>query len=221
MKYATFQTLTVRQYQELYRIRTSKDYDDVEQRIQLMSVLTGLSENKVQDLKIPEFNKISREIASIFNKPMFKSDFGVRPKAYIKIGGKKFGIIYNPATISAGQEVSINTWMSTGIVENLNKIMASLVYPVKGVWPIMWRGKDVDHVKVSEQILDCKFIEVHSTCVFFLKLWRNSIKALVPYLEKEMKKGGQTKEKIQELRTILNSAGDGFLMPSELQTLKT
>ena len=217
MKYATFQTLTVGQYQQLYEIHTGEG-EDLDKIIQSVCILTSKTEKEVEDMTVPDFNKVSSEIARIFTE----ANLSRKPKAYIKIGGKRFGITYNPATLTTGQYVEIQTWMRSNLTENINKIMASLVYPIKGRWPFLWRGKynAEIHPKISEQILDCKFIEVHSTCVFFLKLWRNSIKALVPYLEKELKKKGQTKEKMQELRTILKQAGDGFLMPNELQTLK-
>lgn len=215
MKYATFQTLTLRQYQQLYAIHTS-DGDDMDKIIQSVCILANKTEREVEEMQLADFNKVSSEIAKIFSHESIK----YKPKPFITIGGKKYGIICQPSTLSTGQYIEIQTWMRSNLIENMNKIMASLVYPVKGVWPFLWRGKyNAEHHPVtSEQILDCNFQQVHSTCVFFLKLWKGSIKALVPYLEKELSKKGVNQTQIQ---TILRHASDGFLTSNELQTLKT
>lgn len=219
MKYTTFQTLTVGQYQELYRINRSEDED---KDINSVSVLTGMTANAIADLPYTKFNDICREVNKIFETVDFaKMKKSVtRPKAYIKIGGKRFGIIYDPATLSTGQYISIQTWMRSNLIENLDKIFASLVYPVEGVFPFLYRGKisDSDHPKIAEQIRDCNFMQVHSACVFFLTLWRNSINSLRDFLTREAVKNGMEPKLIQGL---LKKLSDGFLTPSELQTLKT
>lgn len=214
MNYSTFQTITVRQYQQLYEIHRGKA-DTLDKTIQSVCVLTGLSERGVEDLSMQEFNKIAAEITVIFsNLPK------AEPKSFIRIGGKRFGIIYKPATLSAGQYIEIQTWMRSNLIENIHKIMASLVYPVKGVWPFWYRGKNnsENHPEISEKILDCNFMTVHSACVFFSKCWRDSINSLVPYLDRQTGKKGVSRK---DLQTILKHATDGFLAPSGSQTSKT
>ena len=215
MKYTTFDTLTVRQYQQLYAIHTDKETADIDKVIQSVCVLTGLSERGVEQLPVPEFNKISSEIAKIFSKEI-KGD----PKTFIQIAGKRHGVIYQPATLSTGQYVEIQTWMQTNVIENLHKIFASIVYEVKGkgIFKKRLKYNSDNHPVISEAILDCNFIDVHSSCVFFLKLWRDSIKALEPYLAKELKAKGMNPTQIQ---TALKSYLDGFTMLNGLQTLKT
>ena len=215
MKYTTFDTLTVRQYQQLYAIHTDKETADIDKVIQSVCVLTGLSERGVEQLSVPEFNKISSEIAKIFSK-----EIKGEPKTFIQIAGKRHGIIYQPATLSTGQYVEIQTWMQTNVIENLHKIFASIVYEVKGkgIFKKRLKYNSDNHPVISEAILDCNFIDVHSSCVFFLKLWRDSIKALEPYLAKELKAKGMNPTQIQ---TALKSYLDGFTMLNGLQTLKT
>ena len=215
MKYTTFDTLTVRQYQQLYAIHTDKETADIDKVIQSVCVLTGLSERGVEQLSVPEFNKISSEIAKIFSK-----EIKGEPKTFIQIAGKRHGVIYQPATLSTGQYVEIQTWMQTNVIENLHKIFASIVYEVKGkgIFKKRLKYNSDNHPVISEAILDCNFIDVHSSCVFFLKLWRDSIKALEPYLAKELKAKGMNPTQIQ---TALKSYLDGFTMLNGLQTLKT
>lgn len=186
--------------------------------IQSVCVLTRLTERGVEELPLSDFNKISSELSVIFKEQAFTSLRNAKPKTFIKIGGKRFGIIYRPETLSTGQYVEIQTWMRSNLIENVNKIMASLVYPVKGVWPFWYKGKKKDHVKISEQILDCNFIDIHSACVFFSKLWRNSINSLSDYLVKEAKAKGMKEE---DMKILLGNVSGGFLTPSELQTLRT
>ena len=215
MKYTTFDTLTVRQYQQLFAIHSDKTTEDIDKIIQSVCVLTGLSERGVEQLSVPEFNKISAEIAKIFSK-----EIKGEPKTFIQILGKRHGINYQPSTLSTGQYVEIQTWMRTNVIENLHTIFASIVYEVKGkgIFKKRLKYNSDNHPVISEAILDCNFIDVHSSCVFFLKLWNDSIKALEPYLEKELKAKGLNSMKIQE---ALKSIMDGSIMPNGLQTLKT
>ena len=214
MKYTTFQTLTVRQYQQLYSINTSKDEPE-DKLTQSLCVLTGLTERGVGEMLLPEFNQVSSELAKIFSK-----DINGRPKTFISVNGIRYGINYLPASLSSGQYVSIETWMAEGIIDNLHKIMATIVYEVKGwgVFKKRLKYNSDNHPQVAEALLECKFIDVHSACVFFLKLWKDSISSLVPYLEKELKAKGM---KSKELRTILERGLDGYLTPKKRQTLRT
>jgi hypothetical protein len=213
MDYTTFDTLTVRQYQQLYNIHTSKD-EDQDKIIQSVCVLTGKTERQVDEMLLPEFNKVAAELARIFSKDI-KGD----PQTFIQIAGNRYGIIYDPSTLSTGQYVEIQTWMQTGVIDNLHKIMASLVYQVKGrgIFKKRLKYNAEIHPQLSEAILECNFIHVHSSCVFFLNLWNASINSLEDYLEKEMRaKGIQTKE----MKDTLKKITDGFLTPKKLQTLK-
>lgn len=205
MKYTTFQTLTVRQYQELYAIHTGKD-EDIDKIIQSVCVLTGLTEKGVEAMSIPDFNKVSSELSVIF-----RDKFNAKPKPFIEIAGKKYMIIYNPADLSAGQYIEIQSWCNANLIDNIPKIMASLVYPEKGVYD------SKNHRFLSEAILDCNFIEVYAVCLFFSTLWKNSIVSLGDYLERNI----QGKIQKDRLKIILGSLTDGYTMPVGLANLKT
>jgi hypothetical protein len=213
MTYTTYDTLTVWQYQQLYNIHTGTE-DELDKIIQSVCVLTGLSERGVEDLPMPDFNKVSAELATIFKRET-KSE----PKTFININGKRYGVIYNPNTLTAGQYVEIQTWMKSNVIDNLHKIFASLVYEVKGrgIFKKRLKYNSDNHAEISEAVLQCRFVDVYSTCVFFLNLWNDSIKALVPYLQKEGKLKGVSQTKMQD---ILKSITDGYIMQSKSQSLK-
>lgn len=214
MKYSTIETLTVGQYQHLYRIHRSGS-DETDKTIESVSVLTGLPENKVEEMLIPDFNRVGIELARVFS-----SELKAEPKTFIDISGKRYGINYLPHTLTAGQYVEIQTWMQRGVIENLHLIFASLVYEVIG-WGIFKKRlkyNAANHPVISEKILDCRFIDVYSSCVFFLKLWNASIKSLSGYLVKEAMKKGMSRKEMQE---ILKKISDGFTVPKKSQILKT
>lgn len=214
MQYTTFETLTVGQYQQLYSIHSGND-SELDKIIQSVCVLTGLSERGVEELPLPDFNKIAAELARIFDKDI-KGD----PQTFISISGKKYGIVYQPSTLTAGQYVEIQTWMQTNVIDNIHKIMASIVYQVKGkgIFKKRLKYNPDNHTEVSEAILSCRFVDVYYSCVFFLSLWNDSIKALGDYLEKEVK----LKEGIPtQIQDILKGISAGYIMPNGLQTLKT
>lgn len=219
MKYTTFETLTVNQYQQLYSIHRGES-EDTDKIIQSVCVLTGLSEKGVEDMPLPDFNRVAGELAVIFKEKAFTSLRNAKPKSFIHIAGKTYGVNYKPSTLSAGQYIEVQTWMRSNVIENMNKIMASIVYPVKGRGWFKKRLKyDAEkHPEISEQILECNFIDVHAACVFFSKLWRDSINSLTAFLEKEAKRKGMNPE---QLRTLLRNVSAGFLTPNELQILKT
>jgi hypothetical protein len=214
MQYTTFETLTVGQYQQLYDIHSGND-SELDKIIQSVCVLTGLSERGVEELPLPKFNQISAELSRIFSK-----DIKGEPKTFISIAGDRYGIIYQPSTLSAGQYVEIQTWMQTNVIANIHKIMASIVYQVKGKGIFRKRLKynPDNHNEISTAILSCRFVDVYYSCVFFLNLWNDSIKALEGYLKKEAKLKGVDPTRIQD---ILKDISDGSIMPNGLQTLKT
>ena len=213
MNYTTFDTLTVRQYQQLYAIHSSED-KDLDKIIQSVCVLADKTERQVEEMSLPDFNKVAGELSVIFGKEVKGN-----PKSFINIAGDRYGIVYDPSTLSAGQYIEIQTWMASNVIENLNKIMASIVYRVtgRGIFKKRHKYDAANHPAISEAILDCNFIDVHSTCVFFLKLWNASIVSLEGYLAKELRTKGVTRD---QLRTILARSSVGFSTFADLPKIK-
>lgn len=208
----TFKTITVRQYQALYTISQTADDD---KDIKLVSVLTGLTLTQVEDMRLDDYNAVCRAISHIFSvKPE------ARPKRRVRILGKRFRIIYNPRQLTPGKYVEIQTWLKAGTIDNMDKIFASMVERIN--W-LGWKIKDKKdrsgtviksanppHPELSEAIKDLKFIHIHSACVFFSLLWKNSIKGLEDYL---VSKAPMMER--EKLRKLLQTASGGFSMQSQ------
>lgn len=194
--------LTVDEYQLLYSIHKAEG-DDVDKSVDLVSILTGKTREEVNDMPIYEYREKSREISVIFSGPAEPA----KPKQKIKIYGKSYRVCLNPRNISAGQYIDLQHFLKGNMIENLHKIMACLVVPYK-FWGV---GKydGANHELIAEGILNCKFSDIHGTCVFFLLLWSNSIKAISPFLSREIqKKTGMLSQ------TDLQSVMDGSIMLS-------
>lgn len=208
----TLETLTVGQYQELFAIHTS-EMDDLDKVIQSVCVLTGKSESEVEEMSLSDFNKTSSTLATIFSKQPDS-----KPKRFLQINSKEFGVTYEPRYLSAGQYIEIQTWIKEGYIQNIHKIMASLVYPVKRKLFRKVRGKyDAEqHPEISEGIKDCLFIDIHSACVFFCQLWKASMESLRGYLVKDLLNKGMRPKEIQ---MILQLVSDGSTMQGGSQSL--
>lgn len=184
MKYTTLDQLTVGQYQELYRINRG-DEDDLDKSISCVSVLTGLTRWEVEDMALTDFNKVAAEINKIFSAPQVPVG---KPPRSVTIFKKKYHVLYNMRKISAGQYIDLQHFLSGNVVENLHKIIACLL--VKREWLKKDKYDAGNHELISEGVQELNYLQVNNICVFFSKLWASSIKALEPYLLKEMKKKG-------------------------------
>jgi hypothetical protein len=200
----SFQKLTVGEYQSLYRIHKS-DQDEMEKSVQSVSILTGKPQWEVEEMPMETFNEQARTFSVLFSTPPADQ----KPKTSIKINGKKYRICLNPRKITAGQYIDLQVFLKENQIESLHKLMACLLLPLKSFGRVgKYDGEN--HSKISDGILDCNFMEVQATCVFFLNLWNNSIKAITPYLKQEIQKilKSQNMEPMD-----LQLLTDGFIIP--------
>ena len=200
-----FEKLTVGQYQELYQIHTGSD-DDIDKAVASISCITGKPRWEVEEMDLDKFREKSAEVAVLFS-PLLEQR---KPSTKIKINGKKYRICLNPRKLTAGQYIDLQHFLKDGqIIRDLHKLMACLVTPYS-FWS---KGKydGENHNKVAEGITECNFSDVHATCVFFLDLWNLSIKAITPFLSKELLK--KTKNPLMREMNLQNIM-DGYTMPT-------
>lgn len=206
-----FEKLTVGQYQELYQIHTGSD-EDIEKAIASIACITGKPRWEVEAMELDKFKEKAAEVAILFT-PVLEDR---KPKTKIKINGKKYRICLNPRKLTAGQYIDLQHFLKDGqIIRDLHKLMACLVTPIRFLRKGKYDGEN--HNKVAEGLINCNFSEVHSTCVFFLNLWNHSIKAITPYLSRELLK----KVKNPIMREMdLQKLMDGFTMQNLFQNSK-
>lgn len=188
-----------------------KEIDDMEKVERIICIIYGMTAFEVNNLTVERYNEYAKDCGFLLTE-----EVPGKPKRFIKLGVKKYGIIYNPAKLKQRQYVEILSY-SGNPVDNMHMIMASLVQRVRfGFWK---KNKVDNHKDVAEDMLDSKITDVYHTCVFFCKLYANSIVAMKDYLAKEIMKSGVKKETAEVLLQNLISSTDGFTELSRSQNL--
>lgn len=191
--------ITLGVFQEIYKIQKS-DIDSEEKITEMVSVLSGKPVSEVEDLQVPEFNKLSYKVMEILKTPLPEA------KPQKTIAG--YNICYEPAKLKRGQYVTLMHFMKGDVVENAHLIMACLV------------TEEGEHSEIADKMQDAPLSEIYPACLFFCELYRVSIRSLENYLVKEMLKKKMPLKKSQQIVKGLMTGLDGYTMPNGLQNLK-
>ncbi len=208
--------LTVGQYQQLYAIAKS-DMEPEEKSIQSVAIITGKTTDEVEDMPFIEFKALDRKCADSINALRLNT----KPISFLKCNGKRYQVNYKIGTLRAGQNTELQAWLrAPDWIDNMDKILASAVVPVKKyLWVYLpGRNNSHDHAKVCEDMQDVDFSEAYGCVVFFCSLFAASIKGIQPYLEKQIMKAGKTRDQSQTILMDLMKTLDGFTTPKGLQS---
>jgi hypothetical protein len=202
--------MTIKQFQELYYVATSEDMD-LDKSIKMVGIVTGKTPEQVERISMIKFNflcgMVHRQF-KIFEKDLMKG----KPKKIVRVGKRFYRINYDVTKCKSSTYVEVSTF-STDIIQNLHKIMASIVTPVKFKW-----GKWVEHEELASDLEQMDFEVAYHAAVFFYTLFNASMQVIQPYLVNEMIKKGIAKEKAEKILMNSQSILDGFTMPRWSQT---
>jgi hypothetical protein len=202
--------MTIKQFQELYYVATSEDMD-FDKSIKMVGIVTGKTPEQVERMSMIKFNflcgMVHRQF-KIFEKDLLKG----KPKKIVRVGKRFYKINYDVTKCKSSTYVEVSTF-STDIIQNLHKIMASIVTPVKFKW-----GKWVEHEELASDLEQMDFEVAYHAAVFFYTLFNASMQVIQPYLVNEMIKKGIAKEKAEKILMNSQSILDGFIMPRWSQT---
>jgi hypothetical protein len=206
--------MTIKQFQELYYVATSTDID-LDKSIKMVGIVTNKTPEQVETMSMIRFNLLCAKVHNefkIFERDLLKS----KPRKIVRVGKHFYRINYDVTKAKASTYVEVATF-SADIIQNLHKVMASIVTPIKFRW-----GKwvEIDHENMSKEMESMDFEAAYHAAVFFYTLFNVSMKVIQPYLVSEMIKKGVTKEKAMEVLTNSQSILDGFIMPRWSQTSK-
>ena len=197
--------MTIKQFQELYYVATSEDMD-LDKSIKMVGIVTGKTPEQVERMSMIKFNflcgMVHRQF-KIFEKDLMKG----KPKKIFRVGKRFYRINYDVTKCKSSTYVEVSTF-STDIIQNLHKIMASIVTPVKFKW-----GRWVEHEELASDLEQMDFEVAYHAAVFFYTLFNVSMQVIQPYLINEMMKKGIAKEEATEMLTNSQSILDGFIMP--------
>ena len=100
--------------------------EEIDRDIAFLSVLTGISSEKILDLPLTEFNKLKGVCAFMHN-----NEIKEKPKLVIEIDGKKYGYRHNITKMSVAEYIDCDTLSSCeNSAQQLHTIMAILYRPV-------------------------------------------------------------------------------------------
>ncbi len=206
-----WEDITLQQFQEVYRLSLSTDLDEMEKVGRIICILYDKTETQVDDMTMAEFNKLANQCSFLLI-----DQIPGKPQRKVHANGKKYGIIYNPRLLRHRQYVEILHFAETPI-ENMHYIMASIVQPIR--WGMRKKNEVSMHEEISNDMLNARLIDVYQTCLFFCKLFRNSMLGIKGYLVQEMMKKGMNEYQAAMLLNDSLSAMDGFIPPGKLQNL--
>lgn len=215
----TWNDVNVYQWQRYVKLVSDlpKDVDELgmlDFNISLVSVMFNKSIYEVEAMTNLEFKSKLKELEFL------NTEIPYNPKKYINADGNLYRLIYDVRKIrnakqfiksmSAGEIITIKQ-LSSDFIDNVHKIFACMVVPQKKILGIRfdkkYNPKEVE--AYSEDILYAKIVDVHSTCLFFCRVFEAQIKSLLTFLAKDMKEEEQ--QKVADLVKTL----DGFLTPQK------
>ena len=214
----TWSDVTVWQWQQINNLLTKKDdLTELDIAVKSLAILTNRTETQIDSLTITELNEQLKEIVFISTTAPVP-----KPVDYIKINKNKYRCIYDVRQMPYTRYLETK-FFGDDIVNNLHRIGASMIRPMK----LTWRGYKLakydasKHEEYAENLLSAPFESVYGSIVFFCQVFSDSIKNLADYFKEEMTKQGMSPMEAEKSVEILCSVMDGFTkLPSSQNTKK-
>jgi len=171
--------MKIGQFQKIFELKDDKD--SLDYKIKAVSILTGKSQEEIEDLPIDDFKALANSIVSL-DKISDKLHFTT------KVYGIKFEAMLTAkqATTAEAIELSSFTKDEQTIIKNLHKLMA-IFYKPKSKW-FGLKKVNMSRSECAELFKEHMDIEIaYPLAVFFLKSLENFSPIIQGYLEKKMK----------------------------------
>lgn len=208
--------ITIGKFQELYNI-SQIEGTEIEKSMLLVQCLTGKTEDEVTAMPEKKKKKLVDNINTAFQEFNNKTEKS-KSKSIIRLKGKWYRLNYDLAKppMNAGKYVELATF-SNDIIANMHRIMATMCTPVK----LTYKGfvntyKDVDHNRLSEQMLDYDFAAAYQSCVFFYAIFSKSIQNSPIYFKSISTNQNQMETILMNLQKVMG----GYITQRWFQNLK-
>lgn len=195
-----WQNITVGQYQDLYTLIRS-ELDPLDKEVQCIAMLANMTINEVEALPLDKYKDLRTATTWAFNQP---------PEGKLIKRFGKYNLIRKVEDLDTGRYISIQTFLQMDLIENLHNLTACIVKP-------RWGKYDGNkHQHYADDCRNAPFLAVYQTMLFFCNVFSDSMKALEPYLESQLKESKHlTKEQIADSLQTLKSSLDGLPMLNE------
>lgn len=200
--------VTLWQYQQIQNVLSKKGDDtELDLAVKTLAILTNRTEAQIDSLSIADLKEQLKGIDFVTKtKPEPKA------KDFIKVGNKKYRCVYDIRQMPYARYIETK-FFGSDITNNLHKIAASMVLPMK----LTWRGWKVvkydasKHEEYAQDLLSAPFESVYGSVVFFCQVFADSIVNLRGYFKEEMIKSGMTEEQAEKTVMDLCNSMAGFI----------
>jgi hypothetical protein len=204
----TWSDVTLWQYQQIENLLSKKDGDtELDLAVKTLAILTNRTESQIDSLSLTDLKKQLKLIDFVTNT---KPD--PKPKDFIKINGKQYKCIYDVRDMPYARYIETK-YFGSDITNNLHKIAASMVMPMKKTWR-GWKVAKYDaskHDEYAQDLLAAPFESVYGSVVFFCQVFADSIMNLKDCFREEMIKAGMEKEQAEKMVQDLCDNMAGFI----------
>lgn len=209
--------VNVWQWQQIQNLLLKKEgLTELDIAVKSLEILTNKTESQIDSLTIRQLNEQLKEIIFITNTAPVP-----KPVDIIKVGKKRYRCIYDIRNLPYSRYLETK-YFGSDISNNLHKIGASMVMPMKLTWR-GWRVAKYDaskHEQYAEDLLSAPFEAVYGSIVFFCQTFTDSITSLKDFLILELINKGMSKEEAKVTITTLCQLMDGFTKLPLLPTTK-
>lgn len=201
--------VTVWQWQQIQNIALKQGAGDtfLDIAVKTLAILKNQTEGQIDSLSLKE---LKDELAKI--EWVNSTHPNPKPQNYIKVNGKRYKCVFDVRNMPYARYIETK-FFAEDVTNNLHKIAASMVVPMK----LTWRGWKVSkydstkHEEYANDLLSAPFESVYGSLVFFCQVLRDSIRIIVDSSKNELIQKGLSELEIEVITKDLWSDLDGFI----------
>jgi hypothetical protein len=201
--------VTVWQWQQIQNIALKQGAGDtfLDIAVKTLAILKNQTEGQIDSLSLKE---LKDELAKI--EWVNSTQPNPKPQNYIKVNGKRYKCVFDVRNMPYARYIETK-FFAEDVTNNLHKIAASMVVPMK----LTWRGWKVakydstKHEEYANDLLSAPFESVYGSLVFFCQVLRDSIRIIVDSSKNELIQKGLSELEIEVITKDLWSDLDGFI----------
>lgn len=213
----SWDNISIEKYYKIEDILNSSD-EDLDKQVQLLSVITGKSEEYYYSLPI---NEAAQEIQNLVFLNRFELIPKYRPKK-IKIVDREFYVMSDPSQMSYGAFIDYQAYIKKPLRDSMGYLLTLFVIPEGKKY-----NDGYDLVELEKFFREnMAFREAQSLLSFFLMTYLKSYQDSLKYLVKKMRKmkNQEEKEEIlqkmrelnQRMKNLISIAGSVYSKESQI-----
>ena len=201
--------VTVWQWQQIQNIALKQGAGDtfLDIAVKTLAILKNQTEGQIDSLSLKELKDELTKIEWVNS-----TQPNPKPQNYIKVNGKRYKCVFDVRNMPYARYIETK-FFAEDVTNNLHKIAASMVVPMK----LTWRGWKVakydstKHEEYANDLLSAPFESVYGSLVFFCQVLSDSIRIIVDSSKNELIQKGLSELEIEVITKDLWSDLDGFI----------